>query len=184
MMNNVQSKLEAELQEVRMFYRHTMKKSDEAHDRLDKCQRQNFEYARILHKKQSEGKMLRKKIIEHKRQISDMRATIFGLKMKYTDLSRAHEHVKKQNQRLQTEVSTMFGASFETTPTNNGDTQQSSLSPEGNPAHSPPSTPPRSNEQEKSGQQLHETPKREVCKKNAKPPHLYNTRSHTKRSRS
>ena len=125
--------------------------------------------------------MLRKKIIEHKRKISDMRATIFGLKMKYTDLSRAHEHVKKQNQQLQAEVSALFGASLETTTTNNGDTQ-SSLSSECNPAPSSPSTPPRSNAQEHSGQQLLETPKREVCKKNAN--HVYNTRSHTKRSRS
>lgn len=172
-----------------MFYRHTMRKSDEAHAKLDKCQQQNIEYVQIIHNERAGGKMLRKTIIEHKRKISDLNATIFGLKMKYTDLSSAHENLKRQHQQLQTKVSTLLAASLETTTNNNGDVQ-SSLSSEDNPAPSSPRTPPRSNAQKASGLQREKTPKRKVRKKTIKKTHQnstdtgYKTRSRKKRPRS
>ena len=168
MINNEQSELKKQLQEVQMFYRHTMKKRDEAQSKLDKCQRENQKYSEILCNKQKYGKMLRKTIIDRNKQIIDMRADIFELKMKYTDLFREHEDLKKKNQQLQTQVSALFNASLETTSTNpivsNGDAQ-SSLSSEENPAPSSPRTPPRTNSQKTSGLQSKETPMRKTRKK-------------------
>lgn len=212
MINIAESQLKqvkAQLQEVQLFYKYAMKKCGDTQSELDNCQRENDQYKQIFHKNKQYGKMLREKIVGLKKRIIKMRAAEFELKMKYTDLDRehqglekqnqqlqrkytdlshTHEDLKTQNQQLQTQVSTIFNAALETTPTNplvNDGNVQSSVSADENPAPSPPRTPPRLKSKNTSSLQRKETPVRKTQKKKRRNSTYTGrqTRSQTKRSR-